>query len=166
MSQGTERIRLLNDQLRTTRQGGQVFMTPGIAALGEEAVSRLLLALTTFDDFCEANDPYQEHDFGPSSSTKGAIFFKIDYYDNSLAAHSLRPSRSSCDRNGSSLSCWRRSISRSYAGGPLVTFLPRRWGKERAPNNEPGLVLQRARAMCQRVRDCWIRLLCLQPHLE
>lgn len=91
MSQGKERIRSLNDQLRTTLQGGQVFMTPGIAALGEEAVSRLLLSLTTFDDFCEANDPYQEHDFGAFEFDQRRIFFKIDYYDKSLTAHSPDP---------------------------------------------------------------------------
>jgi hypothetical protein len=66
-------------------------MTPGIAALGEEAVSRLLLTLTTFDAFCEANDPYQEHDFGAFDFDQNRIFFKIDYYDKSLTAHSPDP---------------------------------------------------------------------------
>jgi len=91
MPQGTECIRSLNDHFRKTLQGGHVFMTPGIAALGEEAVSRLLLTLTTFDAFCEANDPYQEHDFGAFDFDQNRIFFKIDYYDKSLTAHSPDP---------------------------------------------------------------------------
>jgi len=39
-------------------------MTPGIAALGPEAVARIVQTIAVFDDFCHANDPYQEHDFG------------------------------------------------------------------------------------------------------
>ena len=91
MPRGTERLRTLNDQLRKTLQGGHVFMTSGIAGLGEEAVSRLLQTLTTFDDFCEANDPYQEHDFGAFNFDQNQIFFKIDYYDKNLTAYSPNP---------------------------------------------------------------------------
>ncbi|NLS70687.1 DUF3768 domain-containing protein [Bradyrhizobium brasilense] len=76
-----ERIRALNDQLRTTLTGGKAFMTPGIAALGPEAVRRLVTAIGTFDDFCVANDPHGEHDFGMFEFGGYSIIFKIEYFD-------------------------------------------------------------------------------------
>jgi hypothetical protein len=41
-----------------------------------------------FDDFCHANDPYEEHDFGSFEVDGHTIFFKIDYFDNSLTSQS------------------------------------------------------------------------------
>jgi Protein of unknown function (DUF3768) len=64
MSTDTDRIRVLNDQLRRHLTGGKAVMTPCIAALGQEAVQRLIQVIATFDDFCTANDPHGEHDFG------------------------------------------------------------------------------------------------------
>jgi hypothetical protein len=86
-----ERIRMLNDELRKTLLGGGAVMTPGIAALGEEAVARLIKTIAVFDDFCSANDPHEEHDFGAFDFDGHAIFFKIDYYDKSLRFHSPNP---------------------------------------------------------------------------
>ena len=39
-------------------------MTPGVAALGREAVERIVKTIAVYDDFCHANDPHEEHDFG------------------------------------------------------------------------------------------------------
>ena len=39
-------------------------------------------------DFCHANDPHEEHDFGSFEAEGHTIFFKIDYYDRDLAYHS------------------------------------------------------------------------------
>jgi hypothetical protein len=36
----------------------------GVAALGSEAVERIVKTIAVFDDFCHANDPHEEHDFG------------------------------------------------------------------------------------------------------
>src|SRR5512147_1929187 len=88
----TRRIRALNDDLRHNLTGGTVVMTQGVAALGREAVDRIVKTISVFDDFCNANDPYEEHDFGSFEAGGQKIFFKIDYYDKSLSYHSPDPS--------------------------------------------------------------------------
>ena len=90
-SSDTDRIRMLNDELRQHLLGGGAVMTPGIAALGSEAVTRLIQTIATFDDFCTANDPYGEHDFGAFDFDGIPVMFKIDYYDNGLSCHSPDP---------------------------------------------------------------------------
>ena len=88
----TERIRALNDELRQHLTGGRALITPGIAALGRAVVGRIVTTLTTFDDFCHANDPYGEHDFGGFEVEGQRILFKIDYFDRSLTYGSPDPS--------------------------------------------------------------------------
>jgi hypothetical protein len=87
----TDRIRELNDRLRHNLSDGTAVMTPGIAALGQEAVERIVKTIAVFDDFCHANDLYQEHDFGSFEVEGQLIFFKIDYFDNDLTYHSPDP---------------------------------------------------------------------------
>ena len=91
MSSDTNRIRALNDDLRRHLYNGVVFLTPGIAALGEEAIGRLANAIATFDDFCTANDPHREHDFGAFDFDGTPVMFKIDYYDKDRNFHSPDP---------------------------------------------------------------------------
>ena len=91
MNPNTSRIRALNDELRHTLTGGMAVMTPGIAALGPEAVERIVKTIAAFDDFCHANDPHEEHDFGSFKAEGHVIFFKIDYYDETLSYHSPDP---------------------------------------------------------------------------
>src|SRR5271163_4196748 len=91
MDTKTIRIRSLNDELRQNLAGGTAVMTPGIAALGQEAVERLVKTIAVFDDFCHANDPHQEHDFGSFEAEGHVIFFKIDYFDQDLTYHSPDP---------------------------------------------------------------------------
>jgi hypothetical protein len=81
MDTKTSRIRALNDELRHTFTGGMAVMTPGIAALGREAVDRIVKTIAVFDDFCHANDPHEEHDFGSFEADGHVIFFKIDLYE-------------------------------------------------------------------------------------
>jgi Protein of unknown function (DUF3768) len=88
MTTKTEQIRTLNDQLRQNFREGTAVMTCGVAALGADAVARIVKTIAVFDDFCHANDPHQEHDFGSFDADGHTIFFKIDYYDKSLAGHS------------------------------------------------------------------------------
>lgn len=91
MSTDTDRIRMLNDELRQNLLGGGAVMTPGIAALGADAVARLVQTIATFDDFCNANDPYDEHDFGMFDFDGVPVMFKIDYYDKNMQSHSPNP---------------------------------------------------------------------------
>ena len=91
MDTKTARIRALNDELRQNFAGGIAVMTPGIAALGAEAVARIVKTVAVFDDFCHANDPHEEHDFGAFDADGHRIFFKIDYFDKDLTYHSLDP---------------------------------------------------------------------------
>jgi hypothetical protein len=91
MSADTDRIRLLNDELRQHLLGGGAVMTPGIAALGREAVQRLVQVVATFNNFCTANDPHGEHDFGAFDFDGIPVMFKIDYYDKNLNFHSPNP---------------------------------------------------------------------------
>jgi hypothetical protein len=88
----TERIRALNDDLRQYLLGGVAVITPGVAALGQAAVERIVKTIAVYDDFCHANDPHEEHDFGSFQADGQTIFFKIDYYDKNLTYHSPDPS--------------------------------------------------------------------------
>jgi hypothetical protein len=78
--------------LRRNLPTGHAVVTVGIAALGPEAVARIVKTIAVYDDFCHANDPYGEHDFGSFEADGQRIFFKIDYYDKALNAHSPDPS--------------------------------------------------------------------------
>src|SRR5438105_1266104 len=91
MSTDTDRIRTLNDDLRKHLVGGGAVITMGIAALGPEAVARLVHTIAVFDDFCHGNDPHEEHDFGSFRFDDVDVLFKIDYFDKSLNFHSPNP---------------------------------------------------------------------------
>lgn len=86
-----DRTRALNDDLRKNLLRGGAIMTAGIAALGPEAVERLVKTIAVFDDFCTANDPHGEHDFGAFEFDGTPVMFKIDYYDRDLNFHSPDP---------------------------------------------------------------------------
>ena len=92
MDTRTERIRALNDDLRQYLLGGLAVITPGVAALGQQAVERIVKTIAVYDDFCHANDPHEEHDFGSFEADGQTIFFKIDYFDKTLTYHSPDPS--------------------------------------------------------------------------
>jgi hypothetical protein len=86
-----DRIRALNDELRKHLLGGATVITAGIAELGPEAVERLVKTIAVFDDFCHANDPHEEHDFGSFNFDGIDVIFKIDYFDKTLNFHSPNP---------------------------------------------------------------------------
>jgi Protein of unknown function (DUF3768) len=88
MTAKTEAIRILNDRLRQDLSTGNAVITAGVAALGAEAVARIVKTIAVYDDFCHANDPHEEHDFGAFEVDGQVIFFKIDYYEKALRLHS------------------------------------------------------------------------------
>ena len=91
----TDQIRALNDELRQHLLAGTAVITPGVAALGQEAVERIVKTIAVYDDFCHANDPHEEHDFGVFDVDGHTIMFKIDYYNQNMSMHSPDPADAS-----------------------------------------------------------------------
>jgi hypothetical protein len=77
-----DKIRLLNDEFRTGLKGGPIMLTQGISERCD--ASLILLAVKTFDNFNDANDPHHEHDFGAIEVGEQTVFWKIDYYARDL----------------------------------------------------------------------------------
>ena len=75
------RIRVLNDNFRSTFIGGQVVMSAGVADLPMGTRAQVVLKVQSFADFNADNDPYGEHDFGSFEVAGETFFWKIDYYD-------------------------------------------------------------------------------------
>jgi len=92
-----DRVRSLNDDFRKSLLGGKVFLTSGVQALSSGDQSALIIALRTYDDFDDADDPHGEHDWGTldlmgrDGSPRLRTFWKIDYYDLRLEGPSPDP---------------------------------------------------------------------------
>jgi hypothetical protein len=84
MNSGSDRIRALDDHLHKHPTSDIAILTPGIAALGQEAADRIIKTIVTFDDFCHANDPREDHDNGSFEAEGRTILFKIDHYERLL----------------------------------------------------------------------------------
>ncbi|MCW2391911.1 hypothetical protein M2336_000296 [Sphingobium sp. B1D7B] len=87
-----ERIRELNDRLRTTGLGGRTLLTRAFAALPQDQMLQILARIRQFDDFDGGNDPWREHDFGQVGHDGARYFWKIDVYDVNLEFGSPDPS--------------------------------------------------------------------------
>jgi hypothetical protein len=74
------KIAALNDKCRST--GIQV-LTAGVNDTLPDIMG-LMQAIREFDRFTEDNDPYGEHDFGSLEWYGQKVFWKIDYYDQTL----------------------------------------------------------------------------------
>lgn len=92
MNRAAPIIRQLNDLLRLDLGLGHAVITAGVAALGPEAVERIIKTVALFDDFHHANDPHQEHDVGAFDADGHLIMFKVDYYNKEMTGHSPDPS--------------------------------------------------------------------------
>jgi hypothetical protein len=88
----SDRIRVLNDNFRSTFIGGRVVMTAGVAELPLDVKARVLIQVQTFTEFDADNDPYGEHDFGSFEVAAERFFWKVDYYDHDMMFGSPDPS--------------------------------------------------------------------------
>jgi hypothetical protein len=77
----SDRIRLLNDNFRCSYVGGRLLLSAGVAELPVDTKARLILAVQSFNNFTNDNDPHGEHDFGAIELEGDCYFFKFDYYD-------------------------------------------------------------------------------------
>lgn len=91
LAQKTDRIRELNDQLRTTGYGGRTLLTRAVTTLPTGKVLAILDAIRAFDDFNVGNDPWNEHDFGKVELEDETYFWKIDAYDLNMEFGSPDP---------------------------------------------------------------------------
>lgn len=87
----SDRIRVLNDNFRSTFVGGQVVMTQGVDALPIDTKARLLIAVQSFSNFTKDNDPHGEHDLGEIELEGETYFFKLDYYSLDMRGGSESP---------------------------------------------------------------------------
>ena len=76
------KIARFNDAMRENAHN--YVATRGILALDQEVVSDIFIAVQNFKEYDEDNDPYGEHDFGLVQVAGNKVFWKIDYYDESL----------------------------------------------------------------------------------
>ncbi|MGH6911370.1 MAG: DUF3768 domain-containing protein [Phenylobacterium sp.] len=84
------RIAHLNDALRLTPGIGWM-ITSSVQAKGPVFVRQAALAVSTFDNFPEGDDPYGERDFGAFDLAGERLIWKIDYYDRTLRDASPDP---------------------------------------------------------------------------
>ena len=61
-------IARLNDEFRSTFEGGEVLMTAAVNALPLDVRAAAIVALQASTVFTKDSDPYQERDFGTSRS--------------------------------------------------------------------------------------------------
>ncbi len=87
----SDRIRVLNDNFRSTFVGGRVVMTAGVNELPLDIKARVLLAVQSFSNFTKDNDPHGEHDFGNFQIEGETYFWNIDYYDLAMQFGSENP---------------------------------------------------------------------------
>ena len=86
-----ERIRELNDMLRTTGSGGKTYLTRGLLSKGPDFIANATAAVRSFAAFTNDNDPWQEHDCATLDVDGETVIFKIDYFDLNMEMLSPDP---------------------------------------------------------------------------
>lgn len=77
----TERIRTLNDDLRTRHAGGDVYITSGIRSRGVAFELAALSAVSNQRHFPAGDDPQGTHEFGSVRVGSSSIIWNIDYFE-------------------------------------------------------------------------------------
>jgi hypothetical protein len=85
-----------NDLVRKNTQAVGWLVTPGVLGTIKDQAG-LYRAIKEFNAFNDSNDPYREHDFGALKFEGCKVFWKIDYYDQSLQGW-CDPSDPNCNR--------------------------------------------------------------------
>jgi hypothetical protein len=89
----TLKIAELNDRFRKgDHHLGRHMASVIVDALNPEQKLRLTRLVRAFDQFTEANDPDEEHDFGIIEFESQKWYWKIDYYDTAFENASEDPS--------------------------------------------------------------------------
>jgi hypothetical protein len=73
-------------------EDGMIVVTAGVRAMGSGFLEEATSAVAAFDVFDADNDPHGEHDFGALTVRGEKLFFKVDYFDLAMSAHSPDPS--------------------------------------------------------------------------
>jgi hypothetical protein len=101
----TERIRELNDVLRTMREPigiplalGTLVITSGVREHGADFITRAVRAVRRYSVFTPDNDPHGEHDFGEFKLDGALLFWKIDYYNRTMQHGSEHPEDAAATR--------------------------------------------------------------------
>jgi hypothetical protein len=88
----SNRVRVLNENFRSTFIGGRVVMSAGVATLSLGVEARVFIHVQRFADFNADNDPHGEHDFGSFEVAGEKFFWKIEYHDSDMIFGSEDPS--------------------------------------------------------------------------
>lgn len=84
ISERTDRIRQLNDQVRMLKTNGDIHWAGDLAQEEFDLRMKVLEAVASFNAFNEGDDPHGEHDFGKVTVDGQEFYFKIDYYDPTM----------------------------------------------------------------------------------
>jgi len=84
-------IARLNDEFRSTFEGGRVLMTAAVKALSVELRAAAIVAVQAFKVFTKDNDPFGEHDYASFTLNGQWFFWAIDYYDETCTYRSRDP---------------------------------------------------------------------------
>lgn len=87
----SDRIRLWNDLLRQLHRGGTICLSQGVAALGKDNWTQIVLAVASFGNFNQDNDPLGQHDCAMLAVAGRRVIWKIAYFDQAMGDPSPDP---------------------------------------------------------------------------
>ena len=91
-------IAALNDAFRRAGPCEDWLFTAGVREHGPAFVAASVEAVMSYVDFNPDNDPHREHDLGVFKVAGVKVWFKIDYYDETLSWGSPDPTDPSVTR--------------------------------------------------------------------